>query len=213
MDLSRYYHIISTALAFLVLTLVVLSQKSKSKKKPINLPPGPPGYPIVGNLFQVARSGKQFFQYTREDLIPKYGPILTLKMGTRTMIIISSAELAKEALIDKGQVFANRPRENPTRTIFSCDKFTVNASYYGPVWRSLRRNMVQNMLSAARLKEFRVCRDSAMDTLVNRLRAEADSNEGLVWVLKNARFVDFPYVMFTSFYTTTTVRIGIELES
>ncbi|KAK7828542.1 cytochrome p450 77a1 [Quercus suber] len=28
----------------------------------------------------------------------------------------------------------------------------VNASLYGPVWRSLRRNMVQNMLSSSRLK-------------------------------------------------------------
>nr|WET52759.1 cytochrome P450 77A88 [Callicarpa americana] len=182
-------HLIFTAIAFLVSAFIfLLSRKSNSKK--LNLPPGPPGPPVVGNLFQVARSGKPFFQYVRE-LIPKYGPILTLNMGTRTMIIISSADLAHEALIEKGQIFASRPRENPTRTIFSCDKFTVNAALYGPVWRSLRRNMVQNMLNAARIREFRHARESAMDKLVDRLRAEAAANDGVVWVLKNARFAVF----------------------
>ncbi|KAK6144644.1 hypothetical protein DH2020_021464 [Rehmannia glutinosa] len=185
--LSPYYHLLFTALAFLISFLIfVFSRKSGSKK--LNLPPGPPGYPVVGNLFQVARSGKPFFQYVRE-LIPKYGPIMTLKMGTRTMIIISGADLAKEALIEKGQVFASRPRENPTRTIFSCNKFTVNAALYGPVWRSLRRNMVQNALSAARLREFRHVRDSAMDKLVDRLKSEAAANDGVVWVLRNASYV------------------------
>ncbi|KAL6580900.1 hypothetical protein OROMI_006823 [Orobanche minor] len=185
---SLYYHILFTTLAMTFVLILVFSRKSSSKK--LHLPPGPPGYPVVGNLFQVARSGKPFFQYVR-DLIPKYGPILTLKMGTRTMIIISGADLAREALIEKGQVFATRPRENPTRTIFSCNKFTVNAALYGPMWRSLRRNMVQNMLSAARLKEFRCVRDSAMDKLIERLTSEAAANGGAVWVLRNARFAVF----------------------
>lgn len=175
-----------------------------SSRKRLNLPPGPPGPPIVGNLFQVARSGKPFFQYLREA-IAIYGPILTLRMGTRTMIVISSAELAHEALIEKGQVFASRPRENATRTIFSCNKFTVNAALYGPVWRSLRRNMVQNMLSAARLKEFRRAREVAMDRLVDRIRAEAAANDGLVWVLRNSRFAVFCILLAMCF--------GIEMDA
>ncbi|XP_051121783.1 cytochrome P450 77A2-like [Andrographis paniculata] len=182
-------HLLFTALALLATCLIFLASRTRAAKK-LNLPPGPPGPPVVGNLFQVARSGKQFFQYVRE-LIPVYGPILTLRMGTRTMIIISSAELAREALIEKGQVFASRPRENPTRTIFSCNKFTVNAAVYGPVWRSLRRNMVQNMLSAARLREFRRAREVAMDKLVERIGAEAAANGGEVWVLRNSRFAVF----------------------
>lgn len=125
------------------------------------------------------------------DLLPKYGPVFTLRMGARTMIVIANADLAYEALVEKGQIFASRPRENPTRTIFSCNKFTVNAALYGPVWRSLRRNMVQNMLSATRLKEFRNARESAMDKLIDRLRAEAKENDGVVCVLKNARFAVF----------------------
>lgn len=177
-------------MAFLLSAFLFFLSFQKSKSKKLNLPPGPPGWPVVGNLFQVARSGKPFFQYVK-DLLPQYGPIFTLRMGARTMIIIANADLAYEALVEKGQVFASRPRENPTRTIFSCNKFTVNASLYGPVWRSLRRNMVQNMLSATKLKEFRNARESAMDKLIDRLRAEAKENDGVVFVLKNARFAVF----------------------
>lgn len=188
-SLSSSHHLVFTLLAFLLSGLIfLLSQKAKSKR--VKLPPGPPGWPVVGNLFQVARSGKPFYQYV-DDLRPKYGPILTLKMGTRTLIILSDAKLVHEALIEKGQLFATRPRENPTRNIFSCNKFTVNAALYGPVWRSLRKNMVQNMLSSSRLKEFRNVRNTAMQKFVNRLRAEAEANDGLVWVLKNARFAVF----------------------
>ncbi|EPS69622.1 hypothetical protein M569_05145, partial [Genlisea aurea] len=176
-----------------------------------NLPPGPPGLPVVGNFFQVARSGKQFFQYVRE-LIPVYGPIMTVRMGTRTMIIISGADLAHEALIEKGQVFASRPRETPTRTIFSCDKFTVNAAVYGPVWRSLRRNMVQNMLSPASLREFRWAREAAMDRLVERLSAEAAANGGEVWVLKNARFAVFCILLSMCFGLELDGETVVEVE-
>ncbi|KAK7268431.1 hypothetical protein RIF29_21129 [Crotalaria pallida] len=189
-SLQSYYHLIFTALAFLISCLILLlAQKTKSKK--LNLPPGPPGWPIVGNLFQFARSGKQFFDYVN-DLRSKYGAIFTLKMGSRTMIIITDSKLAHEAMIQKGAIYASRPSENPTRNIFSANKCTVNASVYGPVWKSLRRNMVQNMLSSSRLKEFRGVRDKAMDKLINRLRSEAKKNEnGVVLVIKEARFAVF----------------------
>ncbi|KAM3236769.1 cytochrome 77A2 [Capsicum annuum] len=188
-SLSPYYHLIFTILAFVISCLIFLFSKKNQSKK-LKLPPGPPGWPVVGNLLQVARSGKPFFQYVREHR-QKYGPIFTLKMGTRTLIIVSNADLVHEALVQKGQIFASRPRENPTRTIFSCDKFTVNAAVYGPVWRSLRKNMVQNGLSSIKLKEFRAVRKSAMDKMIEKIRAEADAHDGNVWVLKNARYAVF----------------------
>lgn len=198
MDLSSYYHVGFTLLAILVSGVILLFSRKAGGKKGLKLPPGPPGWPIVGNLFQVARSGKPFFQYV-EDLRPKYGPIFTLRMGTRTMIILADAKLVREALIERGALFATRPRENPTRAVFSCNKFTVNAALYGPVWRSLRRNMVQNMLSSSRLKEFKGVRDDAMDKLIDRLRTEAKANGGAVWVLKSARFAVFCILLAMSF--------------
>ncbi|KAG5239599.1 CYP77A3p family protein [Salix suchowensis] len=201
-SLNPYYHLFFTLLALFISGLIFLLSR-KSKSKPLNLPPGPPGWPIVGNLFQVAQSGKPFYKYV-DDLRSKYGSIFTLKMGTRTWIIISDGKLAHEALIERGACFASRPKENPTRNIFSCNKFSVNAAVYGSVWRSLRRNMVQNMLSSSRIKEFRGVRDSAMDTLIDRLRKEAEANSGAVWVIANVRFAVFCILLAMCF--------GIEMD-
>lgn len=187
---SHYYLILFTSFPLLVSAFFFVVFRSRHSKFKTNLPPGPPGWPLVGNLFQVAQSGKTFLQYVR-DLEPKYGPIFTLRMGTRTMVIVTRADLAHEALVEKGQVFASRPMETPTRTIFSSNKFSVNASVYGPVWRSLRKNMVQNMLSTSRMKEFRGTRVAAMDRLVERIGTEAEAEGGAVWVLANARFAIF----------------------
>ncbi|CAL9220297.1 unnamed protein product, partial [Arabidopsis halleri] len=181
---SLFYTILISSLVLLILT------RRSSKSKRVKLPPGPPGWPVVGNLFQFARSGKQFYEYV-DDVRKKYGPIYTLRMGSRTMIIISDSALVHDVLIQRGPMFATRPTENPTRTIFSSNTFTVNASAYGPVWRSLRKNMVQNMLSSIRFREFGSLRQSAMDKLVERIKSEAKDNDGLVWVLRNARFAAF----------------------
>ncbi|KGN46023.1 cytochrome P450 77A3 [Cucumis sativus] len=177
-------------LAFTLSAFIFFLAHKRTSKPRLNLPPGPRGWPIVGNLFQVARTGKHFFEYI-EDIRHNYGPILTLQMGARTMIILSGPDLIHEALIKRGPAFASRPPENPTRIVFSNNKFSVNAALYGGVWRSLRRNMVENMLSSTRLKEFRDVRKKAMDKLVQRIRTDAEANGGAVWVLKNARFAVF----------------------
>ncbi|XLR17568.1 hypothetical protein HN51_038534 [Arachis hypogaea] len=79
----------------------------------------------------------------------------------------------------------------PTRTIFSSNKFTINAAVYRLIRKSLRRNVVQNMLSSTRLREFRTVRDKAMEKLINRLRNEAENNNGVVFIHKDARFATF----------------------
>nr|GEV64495.1 cytochrome P450 77A2-like [Tanacetum cinerariifolium] len=192
------YTMIFTTLAILSMIIISLSHP----KHGLNLPPGPPCWPIFGNLLQLASSGKPFFLYIKE-LIPIYGPIITLKMGARTMVILSQADLVHEALIEKGQVFATRPPENPTRIMFSCNKFSINAALYGPVWRSLRRNLVQNTLATSRFHTFREVRVNAMDKLVDRLE-EAVAIGGAVWVLKNARFVMLCILL--------TMCLGVEID-
>ncbi|ESQ48993.1 hypothetical protein EUTSA_v10022031mg [Eutrema salsugineum] len=203
-SLELFPNVFLTFLAILItgLVLAIITYRNHNSNRK-NLPPGPPGWPVIGNLCQFARSGKQFFEYV-EELIDIYGPIFTLRLGSRTMIIISDASLAHEALIERGAQFATRPIETPTRKIFSSSEITVHSAMYGPVWRSLRRNMVQNMLSSNRLKEFGSARKSAMDKLIERIKSEAKDNKGLVWVLRNSRFAAFCVLLDMCF--------GVEME-
>lgn len=116
----------------------------------------------------------------------KYGPIFTLKMGARTMVIISSSDLIHEALIKRGPAFANRPPDSPTRLLFSCGKCTVNSAHYGPVWRTLRRNFVGELVTPTRVKQFSWIRDWAMSNHFERLRAEFRKT-GSIQILANCR--------------------------
>ncbi|KAL6841213.1 hypothetical protein ACP4OV_028986 [Aristida adscensionis] len=190
----------TAAVGTVALAIAVAVVRYNRRYRGLRLPPGPPGWPVVGNLFQVAFSGKLFIHYIR-DLRREYGPILTLRMGERTLVVISSAELAHEALVEKSREFASRPRENTTRNIFSSNKFTVNSAVYGPEWRSLRRNMVSGMLSTSRLREFRHARMRAMDRFVARMRAEAAASPdgASIWVLRNARFAVFCILLDMTF--------------
>nr|AGT16905.1 cytochrome P450 [Saccharum hybrid cultivar R570] len=200
MSLSFLQLAFTAVAAIAALAVAVAVTRYNRRYMGLRLPPGPPVWPVVGNLFQVAFSGKLFIHYIR-DLRKEYGPILTLRMGERTLVIISSAELAHEALVEKGREFASRPRENTTRNIFSSNKFTVNSAVYGAEWRSLRRNMVSGMLSTSRLREFAHARRRAMDRFVSRMRAEAlASPDGAsVWVLRNARFAVFCILLDMTF--------------
>ncbi|KAL7212103.1 hypothetical protein ACSBR2_014884 [Camellia fascicularis] len=150
-----------------------------------NLPPGPPGWPLVGNLGQVVLQRRPFIFVVR-DLRAKYGPIFTMQMGQRTLIIITSSELIHEALVQKGPLFASRPRDSPIRLVFSVGKCAINSAEYGPLWRALRRNFVTELINPNRIRQCSWIRKWAIETHLNRLRVEA-SNKGFVEVMSNCR--------------------------
>ncbi|KAI8001367.1 Cytochrome P450 77A4 [Camellia lanceoleosa] len=107
-------------------------------------------------------------------------------MGQRTLIIITSSELIHEALVQKGPLFASRPRDSPIRLVFSVGKCAINSAEYGPLWRALRRNFVTELINPNRIRQCSWIRKWAIETHLNRLRVEA-SNQGFVDVMSNCR--------------------------
>ncbi|KDP20776.1 hypothetical protein JCGZ_21247 [Jatropha curcas] len=151
----------------------------------INLPPGPPGWPLVGNLFQVILQRRPFIFIVR-DLREKYGPIFTMQMGQRTLVIVTSSELIHEALVQRGSTFASRPADSPIRLVFSVGKCAINSAEYGPLWRTLRRNFVTEVTSPVRIKQCSWIRQWAMENHMERIKREAFEN-GSVEVMSNCR--------------------------
>ena len=77
-----------------VLLLWYLSKIKSSKK--LKLPPGPPGLPFIGNVFDLLFTTKRFHEVIR-DWALKYGSIFSFTLlGTR-IYIISDLKLVQEA--------------------------------------------------------------------------------------------------------------------
>lgn len=79
-----------------------------------------------------------------------HGPILSLRLGGKFAVVISSPELAKEVLRDHDVAFANRDVPAAARAA-SYGGHDIAWNAYGPEWRLLRKVCVREMLCAATL--------------------------------------------------------------
>lgn len=90
------------ALSYSLLRYIIcLLLPGKSRK----LPPGPRGYPVVGALPLLGAAP----HVTLARLAKRYGPIMHLKMGRHTMVVASTAAVARVFLKTLDANFANRP--------------------------------------------------------------------------------------------------------
>ncbi|KAM9033449.1 cytochrome P450 2G1 [Sarcophilus harrisii] len=77
----------------------------KHMHKAGKLPPGPTPLPFLGNLLQV-RTDATFQSFL--ELSKKYGPVFTVYMGPRRVVVLCGHEAVKEALVDQAEEFSGR---------------------------------------------------------------------------------------------------------
>ncbi|XP_057969987.1 cytochrome P450 89A2-like [Malania oleifera] len=174
---------------------------SKIKGK---LPPGPSAVPIIGNFLWFRKSFSEIESILR-NLHTKYGPLISLRFGSRLTIFIANHSLAHQALIQNGVVFANRPAAPPVGQIFSSNQHNVNSAAYGPVWRLLRRNLTSEILHHSRVKSYSHARRRVLCILVNLLKTSQSQKLG-----EPVKVMDhFQYAMF---FLLVFMCFGEELE-
>ncbi|CAL8155414.1 unnamed protein product [Prunus armeniaca] len=99
------------------------------------LPPSPPTLPILGNIYWLLKSSSNFanVEPVLHHLRSKYGPIVTLHIGSCPAIFITTHEAAHRALVRNGTVFAGRPAALETTQIFFSNQCTVSSAPYDPI--------------------------------------------------------------------------------
>ncbi|XP_023523499.1 cytochrome P450 81E8-like [Cucurbita pepo subsp. pepo] len=131
-------------LLVLILALLLILKFRKADHK--NLPPGPPSLPVIGHLHLL----KEPFHQMLQDLSHKYGPILSLSLGFRPVVVVSSPAAAQECFSKNDIIFASRPRMISGK-ILNYDYTAVGATAYGQHWRIMRRIATTELLSTYRL--------------------------------------------------------------
>lgn len=98
-----------TSTWFAYLAIVVLFSfflTNLRRKKPLNLPPGPKPWPVIGNLNLIGPLPHRSIH----QLSKKYGPIMQLKFGSFPVVIASSLEMAKVFLKTMDANFTGRTK-------------------------------------------------------------------------------------------------------
>ncbi|KAI8547776.1 hypothetical protein RHMOL_Rhmol07G0222000 [Rhododendron molle] len=177
----------------------------------LKLPPSPPTIPFLGNLLWLLKSSQDFsnLEPVLRRLRAKYGPIVTLHIGSRPAIFITSHGAAHRALVQNAAVFASRPPALEATKIFFSNQHTVSSAAYGPLWRVLRQNLA-TFLHPSRLHLFANGRKWAYSVLREKLRAEAELAKGKAILVQDhfqhAVFCLLVYICFGEKLEETAVR-------
>ncbi|XP_056384096.1 cytochrome P450 2D17-like [Hyla sarda] len=109
----------------------------KSRKNGSQFPPGPKGVPFLGNILQVnfRNPTKSLHQLRKE-----FGDVYSLQYFWNKTVVLNGFELIKEALINRSEDIADRPRFPIYEKIgYVGDTKGIIIAQYGSSWKEHRR--------------------------------------------------------------------------
>ncbi|KAJ4840559.1 hypothetical protein Tsubulata_024192 [Turnera subulata] len=107
---------------------------TKNEKNKAKLPPGPAPSPIIGNLLDLGDKPHK----SLAKLAKIHGPLMSLKIGQVTTVVISSASVAREILQKHDSIFSNRTIPDAVRAL-DHHEFGIPWLPVASAWRNLRK--------------------------------------------------------------------------
>ncbi|KAK8507784.1 hypothetical protein V6N11_046000 [Hibiscus sabdariffa] len=162
--------IIYSFLSFIFL-LSCLNYLFRSK----NLPPSPPSLPILGHLHLLKPPVHRYYHHLSQT----YGPVFSVRLGSRLLVVVSSLTTAQECFTNNDLVLANRPKLIAGKYL-GYNYTTITTASYGDHWRNLGRIGAIDIFSSSRLNAFASVRKDEVRRLLVKL--SHDSRQGFARV-------------------------------
>ncbi|XVE69780.1 hypothetical protein DITRI_Ditri10aG0018200 [Diplodiscus trichospermus] len=140
----------------------------------ILLPPGPPGLPLIGHL-HVLMLDNSAPHISLWKLSQKYGPLMSLRLGFRSTLVVSSAKMAKEVMKTHDLQFCSRP------SLIATQKLAYNGldlvfAPYNAYWREIRKICVVHLFNSNRVHLYRPIRENEVARLIEKIsKSSVDS--------------------------------------
>ncbi|KAI0657327.1 cytochrome P450 [Cubamyces menziesii] len=94
------------------------------------LPPSPPGHWLSGNTPRIKYPHRYYAQ-----LAETYGPVFTLRYGTRNLVVITRAQPAEDIMVKQSYNLADRPRTKAVAEILSDGMRLVSMGVCDRLWK------------------------------------------------------------------------------
>ncbi|KZP27823.1 cytochrome P450 [Athelia psychrophila] len=100
-------YVASIAVAIVSLAVAALSYLASTKAS--RYPPGPKGWPLIGNLFDAPKAGSEWVDY--HEMCKKYNSdVVYMKILGQSILVLDSLEAITELLDKRSNIYSSRPR-------------------------------------------------------------------------------------------------------
>ncbi|KAI0938473.1 hypothetical protein AcV5_000150 [Taiwanofungus camphoratus] len=152
-----------------VLSVVVLIRVSKRRRSG-SLPPGPKGWPLIGNVLDMPASHewRTFAQWGE-----RWGDIVSVTLLGQPMVILNSPKLAVEMLERKSSIYSDRPTFTMGGKLVGWDR-TLVLLHYGSRFREYRRLFSQLIGSRKMVASYAQHMEAETSRFLARLLRQPD---------------------------------------
>ncbi|KAI3684780.1 hypothetical protein L6452_34006 [Arctium lappa] len=179
---QNYSLIILEALA-ITLLLYSLSFIYNKTTTTTTAPEASGGWPIIGH-FKLFGASSDLPHLALASMADRYGPIFTVRLGIRRVLMVSSWEIAKEIFTTHDVIVSDRPKYLAAN-ILAHNYASLSLAPYGPYWRGMRKIISLELLSSSRLEKLKFVQVLELENSIKNmfeLGREKRDGEGKVLV-------------------------------
>ncbi|XP_065855061.1 iridoid oxidase-like [Euphorbia lathyris] len=153
-------------LSLCLITLILNQRHSRTASK--HRPPGPPAWPIIGNIFDLENLPHRSLY----ELRFKYGPVIWLRLGFTNTLVIQSAKAAEHLFKNHDVPYSDR-KVPDALTAGNYNKGSLALCRYGSDWRMLRRLVTLELTTGKKVIESVNIRRKCVDRMIRFIEEDA----------------------------------------
>ncbi|KAI3498347.1 hypothetical protein L1887_34120 [Cichorium endivia] len=155
------YTIILILLSIFTCSYIYIYITQSHRRNSTRLPPGPYPLPLIGSIFKLGKKP----HHSLATLSKTYGPLMSLKLGSTTMVVVSSREIAQEFFLKHDNSFSSR---SIPYAAHAHDRHKISMVWLpvGDQWRRLRKIAKEHLFSKRQLDASHLLRKKKVQELL-----------------------------------------------